>query len=72
MLNPKKIREEAGLTQLEMSRAIGCSQGHISRIETSGFDEASGLFRRSYELFVLEQMMGAIVVGRLEPPCRQL
>ncbi|SDR02234.1 helix-turn-helix transcriptional regulator [Pseudovibrio sp. Tun.PSC04-5.I4] len=71
MLNPKYIRDEAGLTQLEMSKAIGCSQAHISRIEKSGFEELSGLFRRSYELFVLERMVGAIVDGRQGPPCRQ-
>lgn len=55
MLEPTEIRMKAKLTQLEMARALGCSQSCISRVERDGFSEKTAVLKRSYQLFMLEQ-----------------
>lgn len=55
MLEPTEIRMKAKLTQLEMARALGCSQSCVSRVERDGFSEKTAVLERSYQLFMLEQ-----------------
>ncbi|MGH0004553.1 hypothetical protein ACQU0X_31185 [Pseudovibrio ascidiaceicola] len=46
---------KAKLTQLEMARALGCSQSCVSRVERDGLSEKTAVLERSYRLFMLEQ-----------------
>lgn len=50
MLDPRGIREKAGLDQYAMAEALGCSQGHVSRIE-NGKTELRGVLLKSYQNF---------------------
>ncbi|KZL17834.1 hypothetical protein PsWM33_05151 [Pseudovibrio sp. WM33] len=56
MLEPTEIRMKAKLTQVEMARALGCSQSCVSRVERDGFSEKTAVLERSYQLFMLEQL----------------
>ncbi|WP_057464817.1 MULTISPECIES: helix-turn-helix domain-containing protein [unclassified Pseudovibrio] len=47
---------KAKLTQVEMARALGCSQSCVSRVERDGFSEKTAVLERSYQLFMLEQL----------------
>lgn len=59
----RRYREEAGLSQVEVSSATGITQGHISAIEVGRRVPSLDILRRLVELYRLDAASAGTLLG---------